>query len=55
MGLSARDLKQSHDVSELLMKLHQRLLEVLALVVVAPAEHCLGVPDLDEDMLSYLL
>lgn len=34
---------------QLLAELRQRLLKGLALVVVRPAEHCLGVPDLKEE------
>jgi len=39
---------------ELLAKRHQRLLEDFAVVLVAPAEHCLGVPDLKKEALASL-
>jgi hypothetical protein len=39
---------------ELLTKTHQRLLEDFAVVLVAPAEHCLGVPDLKKEALASL-
>ena len=37
---------------QLLTEPHQRLLEGFAVIVVAPTEHCLGVPNLEEDALS---